>query len=84
MKNLNEFINESVEKINVPSEVEKDGVKYELSISEWYDSIGRKKRGYLAQYINNETRETLIGFGGETKKELEDKINKYLKDKNLK
>ena len=84
MKSLVESINESIEKINAPSEVEKDGVKYELSISEWYDSIGRKKRGYLAQYINYESKETLIGFGGETKKELEDKINKYIKDKNLK
>lgn len=83
IKSLIEYLNESIEKINVPSEIEKNGTTYELAISHDYDALGRKKHGYLAQHINYETKETLIGFAGETKKELEDKINKYLKDENL-
>ena len=84
MKNIKEYIIENKENkeefINVPSEIEKDGIKYELAVSKNYDVIGRKKKGYLAQYIDYKNKKTLIGFEGEDIKDLENKINNYLKN----
>ena len=80
MMTLKEYIFEKqIENINVPSEIEKDGIKYELSISNNYNAIGKKKKGYIAQYINYKNEETLIGFDGKNINDLEHKINNYLK-----
>lgn len=81
MLTLKEYIFEKqIEDINVPSEIEKDGIKYELFISKNYNAIGRYKKGYIVQYVNYENKETLIGFEGKDIKELENKINNYLKN----
>ena len=81
MKDINQYICEKqIENINVPSKIEKDGIKYELSISNNYDVIGKNKKGYIAQYIDYKNEETLIGFEGKNIKDLEHKINDYLKN----
>lgn len=50
MMSLKEYIFEKqIENINVPSEIEKDGIKYELAVSKNYDVIGRKAKGVLGQ-----------------------------------
>lgn len=82
MKNINTCIFEKqVDIINIPSEIKKDGIKYKLVISKNYDVIGRKKAGYLVQYLDCKNEKTLIGFEGKDIKELENKINNYLKNK---
>lgn len=81
MMTLKEYIFEKqIENINVPSEIEKDGIKYELAVSKNYDVIGRKAKGVLAQYIDYKNKNTLIGIVGKDIKDLENKINKYLKN----
>ena len=81
MISLNDYIFEKqIENINVPSEIEKDSIKYELSISKNYDAIGKSKKGYIAQYIDYKNEETLIGFEGKNIKDLEHKINNYIKN----
>ena len=81
MKSISKYIFENqIENINVPSEIEKDGIKYKLSISKNYDAIGKNKKGYIAQYIDYKNKETLIGFEGKNIKDIEHKINNYIKN----
>lgn len=81
MKLIREYIFEKqIENINVPSEIEKDGIKYKLSISKNYDAIGKNKKGFIAQYIDYKNAETLVGFEGKNIKDIEHKINDYIKN----
>ncbi len=94
MKNLKEFIQEQYlinkdtivdgVKINVNYNILKDGRHYHLVISKDYGLTGgNRMKGYLAQYLDDETDETLIGFTGKTFKDLEVKIKTWYRKEGI-
>lgn len=79
MKHLNQYMFESILKINVHYDIIKDGKKYHLILSKDNDN----SKGYIAKYIDND-EQTLIEFNAKHINELETKIKTWYRKEGIK